>query len=78
METGAGAMMTTEPSSGFAVFILAGLRVATAKAKMTALEIEAVAAALAGGLIDVEVALTMAADAGVLDLLPSSTVASTA
>jgi hypothetical protein len=60
------------PSTGFTDFILRQLSIAGLRAKIVVNEIETVAAALAGGLIDVETALAMLGEADLLPLIEAS------
>src|SRR5262249_9594207 len=62
----------TSPSSTFTEYLLIGFRVTRLRALIAANEIEATAAALAGGLIDAECALAMLDEAGLLPLVEAS------
>jgi hypothetical protein len=56
--------ITTEPSSGFADFVLHRLHVARIQARLALNHINTVAVALKGGLIDGEDAIAMLGEAG--------------
>ena len=64
----------TESSSAFTLFLLAQFRVVATRAKLTVNEVDAIAAALAAGLIDTDAAIKWASSIGVLDLIPDCAV----
>ena len=66
----------TEASSAFTNFLLAHIRVASARARLFVNEVDAIGVALTGRLIDADTAIAQLAELGV-DLSAPSTIAST-
>jgi hypothetical protein len=64
--------ITTEPSSGFADFVLRRLHVARIKAQITLNQLNTVDVALGAGWISGEDALAMLSEAGLLPLVEAS------
>ena len=67
----------TEASSAFDTFILAQIRVASARARLFVNEVDTIGVALTGKLIDIDTAIAQLADLGVDLIVPSSVIAST-
>jgi hypothetical protein len=63
---------TVEPSSAFAAFVLAAMRVAALRAQLVAIEIAVAGVALKSDLIDAETALAMLNETGLLPLIEAS------
>jgi hypothetical protein len=67
----------TEASSAFTNFILAQLRVASARAKLVGVEADSIITALSGDFINADAAIAWAHDVGVDLIAPSSVIPST-
>jgi hypothetical protein len=63
---------TTAPSTAFADFILAQIRCAALRSKITCNQLEAAATALSAGMISPEMALLILHETGAAGLIPTS------